>query len=324
MHDPENIRKSAIGGSEVAALFDADPWKDAFTVWALKKGGLQPADPSPQMLTGKILEPAVLKIYTYITGRELVYCDVTKRHPERPWMAYTPDALCRDERRGVEAKVVGWDQRNAWGDGLDEIPLHAEFQVRHYMAAMEYEVWDVIALMPGPAPRIYEIHRDLDIEPLMLKREQEWWERYILGDDRPPMGGTEDAARWLQKTYPSHKRPDLREATPEEVDLLSEYVQLRVEQGELMERRGYLECQLKDAIKEREGLIWPEGQFTWRSTKDSKHVDWQAMAMGLAQMYIKDEAARAELLGIYTTVRPGTRRIRLDHPALKADRAEAA
>jgi putative phage-type endonuclease len=324
MHDPENIRQSAIGGSEVAALYGVDPWKDEFTVWALKKGGLKAPNPTPQQMMGKILEPSLLKLYTFITRRELVYCDVTKRHPERPWMAYTPDALCRDERRGVEAKLVGWDQRSAWGEGPDEVPLHAEFQVRHYMAAMEYNVWDIIALMPGHQPRIYSLHRDLDIEPLMLQREEEWHRRYILGDDRPPLGGSEEAARWLQKTYPTHKRPDLREATPEEVDLLSEYVQLRVEQGELMERRGFLECQLKDAIKNREGLIWPDGQFTWRTTKDSKHVDWQAMALGLANQFIKDEAARAELLEMFTTVRAGTRRIRLEHPALKADRAEAA
>jgi predicted phage-related endonuclease len=312
MIDPQNLHSMAIGGSEVAALFDADEYKDQFGVWAGKKGGLKRSQQPEniRMLVGKCLEEGVLKLYTHITGRRLEYCDVTSQHPERPYMIYTPDALCVNERRGVDAKVVFWDQRRKWGLNADEIPLRVQFQAFWYMAALDYDLWDICALVGEGEPRIYTVHRDCEAERVMLARVEEWHCRYILGNERPPIGSSTEAGRWLQQTYPGTYPviQDLRQATEEEVLTLNHYVQVRLAQKALDAEQAALEVQIKDAIKDREGLEWEDGIVTWRKTKDKEETKWKDMALGLLHHHIKDEKSRAEVLALYTEIKEGSRR----------------
>jgi len=313
--DP-NVRRLGIGGSDVAAIFGVDEFRDAFDLWAVKKGGLtveQP--PSIRMIVGKCLEEGVLKLYEHFTGRRVEYCDVSMQHPERPWMIYTPDALVVGERRGVDAKVVAWDQRRGWDDG---VPPRVELQCCWYMAALDYEAWDVCALMGEGEPRIYSIYRDLELEAAMLARVEEWYDRFIVGDDRPPIGGNETAAQWLKQMYPKHKR-DIREATAEEIAMLTEYVGVRVQQAALSRRQDVLETYLKDAIKEHEGLIWSEGRFTWKKTKDSEKVDWKSLALLLLTRFVP-EAEQDALSREYLRTKPGVRRIYCSHDDLREAR----
>jgi len=322
MIDPV-IRKRGIGGSDVAAIFGQDEFKDAFSVWATKKGGLaKPDAPNIRMLVGKFLEEGVLNLYRYITKRDIVYCDQTSQHPERPWMVYTPDALCVGERIGVDAKVVAWDQRRQWGETADDIPMRVQLQCWWYMAALDYDRWDVCALMGEGEPRIYQIHRDREAEAAMLARVEEWYLRFILGDERPPLGGNEDAARWLAQMYPRHKL-DIRMATPEEVALLTDYVQVRVAQKDLQRQRDTMETFLKDAIADHEGLMWDEGKITWRRTKDGSTVDWESLALALLCKYVP-ESERGALETQYTSSKPGTRRMLCSHDDLRSARTNEA
>jgi len=312
----ESIRCLGVSGSEVAAVLGADERQDGFAVWARKKGGLQPGKPNIRMVTGKCLEQGVLKLYEYCTDREVRYCDETSQHPQRPWQIYTPDALCVNERRGVEAKVVAYDQRHQWGGGPDDIPARVQMQAWWYMSALDFNVWDICALIGGE-PVIYEIERDAEREQDMLARVHAWWERYIQGDERPPVGGSEDSGRWLKQTYPDVKHPDLVLATPEQVALLTEYVQLKVQEKEIRKQRGFLEAIFKDAIQDHEGLSWSEGKFTWKKTKDGKTVQWENMARGLLNQYVKDEETRLAMTALYTVPKAGIRRIWCDHADLR-------
>jgi predicted phage-related endonuclease len=308
MIDPE-IRRLGIGGSEIGAIFGVDSNRDAFSVWAAKKGGLPPSEPDERMRIGKALEPGVLELYEYVTGRSVKYCDQTSVHPERPWMVYTPDALCIAERRGVDAKVVAWDQRRLWGPTVDDIPERITLQCWWYMAALDYDVWDVAALVGDGLPRVYEIRRDREGERVMLQRVEEFWRRFIVGDDMPPIGTSTHAGAWLQRAFPRHQSPDLRTATDEEMLLLGRYAAVRVTEKAAKDARAELENRIKLAIGDREGLVWPTGKFTWRKTKDKIVTDWKSMAKGLAQQYLADDEARATLTGIYTRPEEGQRRI---------------
>jgi len=319
------LRRQGISGSDLGPLFGCDDERDEFSLWLEKKEGFESFKPSIRMVVGKALEPGILTLYTYVTGREVEYCDETRRHPSRPWMIYTPDALCMGEQRGVDAKLVFWDQRRKWGDTADEIPDRVQLQCRWYMAALDYDVWDVAALVGEGEPRIYTIERHREVERIILARAEEWYRRYLVGNEQPPIGGSDASARWLKATFPHHKRPDMREATPEEIAVLNDYTALRLLLKELDPERDKLENRLKFAIGEKEGLTWPAGRFTWRRTKDTQVVDWHSMAIALLYHHIQDEGKRAELLAEYTHTKPGYRRIRLDADALRdGNKDEAA
>lgn len=303
------VRRLAIGGSEVGAIFGVSSFQDAFGVWASKKGGLPPGKPTERMLVGKALEQGVLQLYTHITGREVQpYFDQTFQHPDRPWMVYTPDALVKGERRGVDCKVVAWDQRHRWGPTAEDIPLEVQLQCWWYMAALNYEAWDVAALVGDGLPHVYEIYRDLEAEEVMLARVYEFWARYIAGDEVPPITQGLSAGMWLQQAFPREKT-NSRPAEPQEVDLLEQYAQVRVQEAQARAARGSLENQIKLAIADHEGLYWSHGKFTWKKTKDGTKVDWESAARGLLQRFITDKAERDTLMGIYTKPKPGYRRI---------------
>lgn len=314
-------RKDRIGGSEVAAIFgDDDFGRDGFSVWYDKKGDKgtgPPEPPSIRMVMGQKLERGILDLYSHITGKKIEYHNRTIAHPRRRYMAATPDALCLMERRGVDAKLVFWDQRKHWGPTANEIPHRVVMQAWWYMAAFDYDYWDICALIGTGEPAVYTIERDLEVERAMLARVEEWHARYILGNEIPPLGRTPEAAQWLARLYPDDNRPNMREADEAEIAVLTEYVNVRVAEKELEGRRAELETQLKAAIRDHEGLEWPEGKFTWRKTKDGHKTDWESMSLGLLHEFIKDEPAREERINFYTRPIPGYRKIRLDHPAVR-------
>lgn len=312
------LRRHGIGASEVGAIFGVHPWLTAFSLRAEKRGEIPRREPDMRVRLGQAFEVGVLSLYSYATGREVDHCGHTMQHPERPWMVYTPDALCRGERRGVDAKVTHWDQRNKWGETADEIPEYIQLQCWYYMAALDYDVWDVAAMVIGEdAPRIYEIPRDREAERAMLERVEEFWVRYIQGSEQLPIDGSDAASAWLQQRFPRHRRPDLREATRPEQLLLEEYVDVRLFEREAKERRARLENQIKLAIADKEGLTWPDGKFTWRRTKDGSATDWEKLAEALLADYVEDPKMRRRAIAEHTQPRPGGRRIRIDCAQLR-------
>jgi predicted phage-related endonuclease len=318
-----DLRRMAIGGSEVGAIFGCHPFLDRFGLWARKKRRDEVPDrePSLRMIAGKFFEEAILKLYAYKTKRDVEYFDKTLTDPQRPWMVYTPDGLVRGEKRGVDAKLVSWDQRRYWGYDSGEVPEYIQLQAYYYMAAMDYPVWDIAAMI-GDELRVIPVERlDADAERAMLMRVWEWHQRFIIGDERPDMGASPAAAAWLQATFPHHKRPDLRYATPEEIAVLTDYAELRFEQKAIEERRTVLENLIKAAIGAQEGLVWPNGKFTWRRIKDSQAVKWEDLALGLLNEYVKDEEKRQELMDFYTIPKPGYRKIRFEHDDLRGEDA---
>ena len=189
------------------------------------------------------------------------------------------------------------------------------------MAGMDYDMWDVAALIGEGSPRVYTLDRDQEAERVMLARVEEWHRRYIIGDERPAIDGSEAASIWLQQAFPTHKRPDLRPATETEIALLDEYALLRQAEKSLEPRRDLLESQIKEAIGEREGITWEHGKFTWRRTKDSKYEDWEPLAIALLHNFVKDDKERARLLAEYERVKPGSRRIRFEHDEVSEEAA---
>jgi len=270
-----------------------------------------------------VLEPAVLELYSILTQREVMQPKTTYAHPTRPFMVYSPDGLVKGEKRGVDAKVTFWDQRKKWGWDADEIPIRVTMQCWWYMAAYDWDEWDVAALLGDGLPRIYTVKRDAQAEQVMLTVAETWWRKYLLGDEVPPMGNSPDASRWLQAAYPDHKRPDLREATPAEMRMIEDYVAARVVERELTQGKKTVANQLKQAIGDREGLEFPEGRFTWRKTKDSEYIDFQSLALTLMTRYVKEPEERTALYDLHTHVKKGARRIYCSHPSLKDEPADA-
>lgn len=314
------LRRSGFTSTEMAAVFGVDPERDLHAVWARKKGGLIPEPPTWRMRKGHYLEPGIIAMYAdYIAerpvhGEVVPLFDVTYRHPKYPHVLATPDALVGKDG-GVDAKTAGWDQRHQWGGTADDIPDRVQLQMVTCMEVMERDYWD-IALLNGDEFRVITMERDREFGLYIMAEAERIWQDYFEGQEPPPIGRSQDSERWLKQTYPKHKRPDLRVATDEEIEQLRRYGRLKHQQKELKKDREGLENWLRNAIQDREGLVWDGGRFTWRLTKDSHEMDWESLALTLETRHMRlpdnsarDEAEIQKLREEYIRIKPGYRRI---------------
>jgi putative phage-type endonuclease len=310
-------------GSRVPAIFGVHPFMTAWDVWNHYKGGGEIEDtPDSHMILGTCLEPGIIDAAGRILGCEIIPNRATLRHPTLPLVGGTPDGWVKGDDTVVEVKVVGSDRWKDWGHEADEAPLFVQLQCIWYMLLLGFSKCLVAALVGGWL-RFYTFTRDEEVEKVMVARVGEWWERYIIGDEMPAMGASREAAQWLQRMHPMHF-PPIREATPEEAQLLNAYLVVRIAEKKLATERDTYENLIKQAIGDDEGLRWGErGRFTWRKPKDSSVIDYKPMAIGLLHEFVKDPAQRQEREEFYTHPKPNVRRIHISHPSLAEAAAEA-
>jgi putative phage-type endonuclease len=316
------LRRHAISSTDLGPIFGVSPFRDEFTLCVQKKGHLPEEEATPRMRMGRHLERGIAEAYAEITGRRVEWHNHTVRHATEEWMVATPDALVAGEKRGLDCKLVHWTEKREWGDTADQIPPMYQLQMIWMMAVLDYDVWDVAAYMGDGLPRIYEIERDARVERVVIRRAREWYDRYVIGDEVPPMGASPDAGRYLQQLFPTHKRPDIRIATDEEVELLARYSEVRAAEAEIKSKKSELENKLRLAVADKEGIELPGAYtFTWRRTKDSHTINYESMAIALKQKFL-DERQRQELDEFYAVTTPGFRKIRFtDHTRAKEEEA---
>lgn len=314
------LRKRTIGCSEAGAFLQCDEFCSIWEAVAYKKGMIERGEAGPEAIIGQLMEPAMLNIYGYLTGRKVVPNQLSFPHPEWPWLSATPDGFIEGERRGVDSKVV-FNSR-AWGDTAEQMPLKVQAQMLLYMEAFDYPAWDVVALIHGRA-RVFSMERDREAGAALRAHLEKCWRRYVIGNEMPPLDGSAGAKRWLQQTYPHHAQPDIIAADADVADLLDDYLSVRVKLNQLTEEKGRMESRIKEAIAQHEGVRWADGRVTWRRTKDGKTTDWHAMALGLQNQFLTDPAQRKWWEDFYTKKKLGTRRFLLTSRLLKEPEAEA-
>jgi predicted phage-related endonuclease len=312
----------ALGGSDIGPILGVgDYFRDEHSVWVEKKFGRDYQPPAMRLVIGKALEQGIAQIYTHQTKRELEWVDRTFQHPDRPFQCYTPDALLTKERGGLDCKNVALDQSWKWGESETEIPPSVYLQAMWYMSATDRDFWDIAVLIAGADLRIYRVNRDPQAERHMLAIAASWWERYLVGDEEPPLTGSRATHQWLARRFPNHKRPDMRKPNEAELAYVLGYINVRADLVKLIGARGEMEAEIKRMIGEREGLEFPQGKITWRKTKDGTKTDWQSIALNLLGRLVPKEE-RGAILQLHTSPKPGTRRFLLDSPLVKEPEEE--
>ena len=164
------VRRTMIGASDGAAILGLQPYgKTPLSVGLEKRGLLAPADLSGVEVVqyGKLLENYIGTMYTMRTGRLVLTCPVTFRHPEYDFIGCHPDFSIDGENGGVEAKAVNithpvpYEQRLEWGEeGTDQAPMKFLVQCHHQMLVTGWDFVDLTALIGGRGLCIYRVLRD--------------------------------------------------------------------------------------------------------------------------------------------------------------------
>jgi putative phage-type endonuclease len=187
-------RRTGIGASEAAIALGISKYGTPLKLF-LQKTGRLPDDPeNEKMRWGRRLEPEILAEFEDRTGRRVAERQVFLRHPERPHLLATLDAV--DADGGViEAKQIG--ERVAATDlgepGSDQVPDSWVVQAHQqlYLAGVDHVTFAV--LVGGNELREYVVRRRESVLDEMLPRLADFW-RCVQADTPPPPLEPTDAA----------------------------------------------------------------------------------------------------------------------------------
>ena len=294
-------RMSGIGGSEMAAILGVSPWETAVDVWARKKGLTSEQPDNLRFKIGRKFEGPIAELYAEQEGVKLLKVDGLYRHPGAPIVG-TPDRLIAGQERGLEVKTADPAVAHTWGEpGSDQIPLYYTTQVACYMALLGYNDWDVAVLFGTSDFRVYRLHRDLELENMILERAKEFWQTYIVGDKEPPPDSSRSYGEYLVKKYPRNVMPMLVADTLQ-TGYIERLIDVRGRLKAMQEDETLLENMVKAEIGDNDGILSDAGKITWKASKDTEKVDWEGIAKELIPMI------PPPLIEKHTTKKPGVRR----------------
>ena len=251
------IRRTGIGGSDVAAVLGLHREERPIDVWLKKTGRAPEREETEPQRWGKLLEPTIALEYARRHDVELVGPLVTQRHPARPWHLYTIDRAVWARgayERVVEIKARGfWASRDYGDEGTDEVPAPDVCQTHWYMSGLGVDRSDLVALFNTWSLREFSIVRDAELEAELIERAGAWWQRHVVEDVEPEPDGSKAYAEHLRRRY-AQTLGDFVPVTPELEPLLEQLRVVECVYKRIGEHRELLRQRLQVAIGEHDGI----------------------------------------------------------------------
>jgi putative phage-type endonuclease len=217
------VRKLFIGGTDIAAILKMHPFRKKYRVWQEKTGRRDPEnlEDNEAVFWGSFLEDKIADRYAVISGNKVRNVNRTLIHPKYDFLRGHIDRKIVGQDAGLEVKTVGLRSAYLWGEpGTDEIPLHYEIQILHYIAITGYHYFDIAALFFGQEMRIYHVSRKNNLGRIKQLEDaaREFWESHVLTDIPPIPESTEETSM----AYPEADRGKVATLTHGQEHLVSD------------------------------------------------------------------------------------------------------
>ncbi|WP_254705927.1 YqaJ viral recombinase family protein [Streptomyces vilmorinianum] len=302
------VRRSGIGGSDVAAILGMNPrWKGPLHVWEEKHGRGDHSD-NEYAYCGRKLEPVIAEIFSERSGLEIAPTPGTLQHVEHAWMLANIDRLVLEPSTALGYPVIApLEIKNRseylaseWEEDVPDVPA---LQAHWYLAVTGYSHAYVAALIGGNRLRWYRLERDEELIEHLVTYCGDWWIRHVVEGTPPPPDGSRATTELLAHLF--DVQPDgTAEVDPVEHMLLTERrrglkARIAADTHDLVE----VENQLRVAVGEAEvATIGGRPVYTWRQNGNFAAARFRA--------------AEPELAAEYTHMVPAidTERLAADHP----------
>ena len=189
-HEWLEVRRSGLGGSDVAAALGMSPWKSTLELWEEKAlGKKQPWQESESMAWGKLLEPVIRDEFARRTGMKVTPCRSMLQSPQYPWMLASLDGIIDDPQRGIgvlEIKTTSAFRQDDWSE--DRCPDAYALQVAHYLAVTGLSYAVVVVLVGGNKLQWLTVNRDEELISSLVGLEQHFWQQ-VLTQTPPTVDG---------------------------------------------------------------------------------------------------------------------------------------
>ncbi len=279
-----DMRRSGIGGSDIAAIMGESPWRSALAVYCDKANLVPPQDPSEAMEFGTMMEPTLRKWaeqkiqgayngssfkvlsspFMYrIEQQQLFLADVDGLVLQPNGVA---SAASEKEWGGLELKTVDSHATKDWKDGAT--PYYYQLQVNWYMGITRLPRWVVGALLG----KRFEIRVLTFNEELWNDQQQAaigFWTTYVEPRQFPPATGQD--GKLLLDLFKDGVTEDIVQASELAVTLESYH-----NEAELISSHEKAKDQLAAKIKQRIGLnkgLQADGWMAIWSRFEQERVD---------------------------------------------------
>ncbi len=284
-----NKRPFGLGGSDIGPLLGLSPYKTPLQLWAEKVSLNSGASKDAIHLRfGHHVEPFIAQEYERHTGLRTVTHAPTIFHPDHGFMYAHVDRLVleKDENLAaegqriyaqtlLECKTASVFNRDEWGEpGSDQVPPSYLVQCVWYMAVTQCNRADLAVLLGNQDFRIYQIHRDMELENLVLDHARQFWFDHVLSKV-PPAPVTEEDIRTL---YPREVTGHVLEADHELLSSLKSYKSTQAKISELSEQCDALRQDILKRMGEAEQITSNNKVLaTWKCSKPARRLDTKAL-----------------------------------------------
>lgn len=291
---PHEDRKTYLGSHDTSAIFGLNPFQAAIDVYMEKRGLVEDElEPTERMQMGLKMQPVILDLFAEKMGCKLEGEECFVRHSEYEWLGGTPDALIKGELAGVDAKNIEWN-RGDWGAEMtDEVPEYIAMQCHHLMTLLDYRVWYVAVLFGGNSFRRYRVVRDEKITDMILATDGKFWRENVQNGIQPPFDAAEGWKAYAKRMFPRDNR-EVRDATPEEIDALTEVCAARILRQQWEAKENIASARLATLMGETYKITSGIGNASYGTTKGHVTIDSKRLKEEAPDIYARYSKIGAE------------------------------
>ena len=178
--------RKGLGGSDIAAVMDKNPYKSAFTLYAEKTGLIDGnIEPSMPMQMGTAFEPVIRDLFVKNNSEWLkVHETGTWASIEEPRSVANPDGIIEWDDGSLGVLEIKFS-RMYW----DKLPEHYNLQVQHYLSVLGLKRAVVVAVAGGDWKEFDVVRDDSLVEA--MKRRVEAFYGFLDTNTAPDYDGSE-------------------------------------------------------------------------------------------------------------------------------------
>jgi len=261
------VRRTGIGGSDIAAICGLNPWTSPLEIWLRKTGQTVPprddAVLNEAALMGHALEPIIATRFTAITGLIAHENPGTLRLPDIPWALVNLDRTTEED--GMPG-VVELKSRSSYAlaDWEEETPVDVQVQTQWQLMVTGWSFGYSAALIGGQRTIVHRIERDEQLIDNLLSIAAEFW-GWVTTGTQPPLDGSHATGKLLDRI---HAKPGRKDVIADAAEV-EKWLNIRRTAKEQMEAADIALTEADNHLKALAGdgtdvYIRGELAYTWR------------------------------------------------------------
>lgn len=255
-------RQTGLGGTCVAAIMRASPYKSALDVYHEKINGANDYD-NQTLQRGRRAEKYILEEYAERSGEILEINLPMLQDNSYPFLIGHADAKIKNQNVIVEAKSTRFNL-SSW-KGI--LPTHYLIQCAHYAAIADVERVDIPVLFNNWEYACFTYYRDEELEERIRKAAIDFWHNHIIPRIPPAPGSTKDA---LQE-YPISSPLKEIDADQTIIKKVEELATINSKISELKEKEEDIKTKIMEYMRDAERLNTPLGySVIWKQCTQSR------------------------------------------------------